>query len=260
MHAIHSRLNKSETVYERFSISRQEAHVVLRLRDADKDFGYLRSAVGATLSSLLAEPYLEFEPIALVSELLHIIGHASKASDAIVKIDVNIYGPRSAATQVGDALSAGKLWLQKSSHMRGGLMYDNPHFLRIKTNGIQLHPTEPVRPLRSDGFTSRRNREERLRKLVEEVYSSLHRNRQFDAADAGDRVVQKLLRFQSYLFGSSIGAMYTDLETGIKKKRWASCSREKAATSMSGFVCGSPLSSKTVKKGKQVTGRCRSNE
>ncbi|KAH0491045.1 hypothetical protein TgHK011_002491 [Trichoderma gracile] len=201
MQTIHSRLNASEAVYGRFSIQTRDNHVVLRFHDADKDFGYLRSAVGSTLSPLLAKRGLEFEPVALVSELLRVIGHASKASDAIVKIDINIYGPPSAGTEIGDALSEGKLWLQKSGHMRGGIVYDNPHFLRIKTNGIQPQPTEPVRRLASAGLTNRRNREERLRKLVEEVYSSLNRNRQVDAADAGDRVAQKLLRHQEEALG-----------------------------------------------------------
>ncbi|OTA02518.1 hypothetical protein A9Z42_0029100 [Trichoderma parareesei] len=201
MQTIHARLNASEAVYERFSITTQDNHVVLRFHDVDKDFGYLRSAVGATLSPLLAMQGLEFEPVALVSELLRIIGHASKASDAIVKVDIDIYGPPSAGTQVGDALSDGKLWLQKSGHMRGGFVYDNPHFLRLKTNGVQPQPTEPVRQSASNGLANRRNREERLRKLVEEVYSSLNRNRQVDAADAGDRVAQKLLRHQEEALG-----------------------------------------------------------
>ncbi|PTB66813.1 hypothetical protein BBK36DRAFT_1116970 [Trichoderma citrinoviride] len=204
MQAIHSRLNESEALYARFSIRKKEAHVVLRFQDADQDFGYLRSAVGTTVSPLLAKPNLEFEPVASASELLRIIGNASKASDAIVKVDINIYGPPSAGTEVGDALSDGKLWLQKSGHMRGGLVYDNPHYLRIKINGNQPRPTcaEPVRQLKSDRITSRRKREERLRKMIEEVYSSLNRNQQFDdAADAGDRVNRKLLRHQQVALG-----------------------------------------------------------
>lgn len=194
MQVMYSRLNNSEAVYERFSIKSEDAHVVLRFHDADEQFGYLRTAVAATLSPLLAKPHLEFEPVALTSELLRIIGHASKPADAIVKVDINVYGPSSAGTEMGDALSDGKLWLQKPGHVRAGLAYDNPHFLRIETNSARPQPAEPVRQLTSNGATSRRNREERLRKMVEEVYSSLNRNRQYDAADAGDRVSQKLLR------------------------------------------------------------------
>ncbi|KAL6886290.1 SNF2 family N-terminal domain-containing protein [Trichoderma longibrachiatum] len=201
MQVMYSRLNNSEAVYERFSIKSEDAHVVLRFHDGDEQFGYLRTAVAATLSPLLAKPHLEFEPVALTSELLRIIGHASKPADAIVKVDINVYGPSSAGTEVGDALSDGKLWLQKPGHVRAGLAYDNPHFLRIETNGARPQPAEPVRQLTSNGATSRRNREERLRKMVEEVYSSLNRNRQYDAADAGDRVSQKLLRHQEEALG-----------------------------------------------------------
>lgn len=195
MQAIYSKLDKSEAVYERFKMKKKEDHVVLYFGDADEDFGYLRTAVGTTLSTLLAKSYVEFEPIAPTSYLMDIIGRANKPSEAIVKVDINIYGPQRAGTEIGNELSHGKLWLQKSAHKRYETAYENPHFLRLKTNGAQLQIVQPAKQIISEGSTNRKNREERLRKMVEEVYKSVDRTRHLDMVEGGERVTQKLLKY-----------------------------------------------------------------
>ncbi|KAL6904139.1 SNF2 family N-terminal domain-containing protein [Trichoderma evansii] len=206
MQAIHSRLGKRETMYERFKIKKKEDHIVLSFHDADDDdeggeFGYLRSAVGRTLASLLAMPNVKFEPIGQASSLKDIIGRANKASEAIAKVDINLYGPQGAAKEVGNTLSHGKLWLQKSAHMKGGITYDNPHFLRLEISGVPIQCKQPVSQTRNERRTGKQEREERLQKMVEEVYKSLDRTRDLDRVDGGDRVTQELLKHQEEALG-----------------------------------------------------------
>ncbi|KAK4194237.1 putative DNA repair protein RAD5B [Triangularia verruculosa] len=134
-------LGESETGRRRFELRKQQDHILLCSRDDDKEFGYLRSGVGKTLAPLLAKSYVEFEPIVLTSnpnETIRRTKKPTKPAETMVKADINVYGPRQAAAEVGDALSRGKLWLQKSDHARREVVYDNPHFLPLKINGIQM--------------------------------------------------------------------------------------------------------------------------
>ncbi|KAL7933036.1 SNF2 family N-terminal domain-containing protein [Trichoderma chlorosporum] len=201
MQAIYFKLDKSEAGYQSFKLKSQDGHVVLSFCDSEEDFGQVRSAVSTTLAALLKESAVEFEPIVPTSYLMDRIGRANKPAEAIVKVDINIFGPKSAGTQVGNKLSSGKLWLQKPIHMRPGIVYDNPHFLQLKTNGVQLPSRQPRNQVISDGSSSRKKREERFRKLLEEVNKSLDRTRHHEAVDAGDRVAQKLLRHQEQALG-----------------------------------------------------------
>ncbi|KAL7911753.1 SNF2 family N-terminal domain-containing protein [Trichoderma velutinum] len=202
MQIIYSKLDKSEAGLERFKLETRESHVILRFSDTGEDFGQVRSNVGATLSTLLSNKSftVEFEPIVSTSYLMDIIARANRPSEAIVKVDINVYGLQSTGIKVGDELSSGKLWLQKPGNMRYGIIYDNPHFLRLKMNGVQLQPKQPVKQATREGSSSRKKREARLRSMVEEVYKSI-RTREIDAVDGGDRVVQKLKRHQEKALG-----------------------------------------------------------
>jgi len=197
MQAIDDILGGDSAGYQRFKLTSQQDHVVLHLPDGGEEFGYLRSAVGKTLAPLLSYSYIEFEPLVSTMVLKETIARASKPADAIVKIDVNVYGREGvqAATQVGDALSRGKLWLQKPSHARREAVYENPHFLSLKINGVQIQPAQPVGRVATEGLASKKRRVERLRLMVEEVYKSMDHNRHLEMVEGGSRVTVKLLQY-----------------------------------------------------------------
>lgn len=201
MQTLDSKLGKSETGYERFKLNEQQDHILLCFRDDDRDFGYLRSGVCRTLASLLAKSYVEFEPIVPTSNLKETTGRANKPAEAMVKVDINVYGPRCAAAEVGDELSGGKLWLQKSDHARPGVAYDNPHFLPIKINGVQVQSVRSVNQVANEGAAGKKPREEQLRKMVEEVYKSVDNARHLDMVEGGDGVARKLLKHQQEALG-----------------------------------------------------------
>lgn len=194
MQIIDSKLGKSSAGYERFELNERQDHVLLCFPDDGEEFGYLRSGVGKTLAPLLAKSYVEFEPIATTSNLKETIGRANKPAEAMVKVGMNVYGRRWAAAEVGDALSRGKLWLQKPGHARRGVVYDNPHFLPLKINGVQVQPVQPVNRVPNEGLAGKKHREGRLRKMVEEVYKSLGSTRHLDMVEGGNRVAAELLK------------------------------------------------------------------
>ncbi|KAL7942560.1 SNF2 family N-terminal domain-containing protein [Trichoderma barbatum] len=217
MTSTYSKLENSEAGYQCFKLKAQDGRVILYFNDTGENFGQMRSAESATLSALLDHEFLniEFEPIVATSDLMEIIARANKPTDAVVKFDINIYGPQSAGIKVGNELTSGKLWLQKPGHLREGVIYDNPHFLRLETNGLPPQSKPHIRQVTSQGSSSRKKREDRLRKMVEEVYDSLHRARQLDAVDGGEGVVSGLLEHQKEALGFML-----ERETGHISERY----------------------------------------
>ncbi|KAJ0372873.1 hypothetical protein COL26b_008881 [Colletotrichum chrysophilum] len=196
-------MTSGKTQYQRFALSDSQDHVLLAFRDKENtDFGYLRTAPGKTLQPLLARTDVEFEPIAPTIALRETIGRAKKPVEAMVKVDINVYGPRGAAHEVGDKLSEGKLWLQKPAHPRKDVDYDNPHVLRL--DGVEVTADNVVRPVNSGGPAKRQPREDTLRKMMMEVYQSLDKNRDLrylDKVDGGEGLNSQLLIHQKEALG-----------------------------------------------------------
>ncbi|GKT95985.1 heterokaryon incompatibility protein [Colletotrichum tofieldiae] len=190
-----------QTVYQRFTLSDQQEHVLLTFRDdADAtEFGYLRSGPGKTLAKLLGRDNLEFEPIAQTIALRETIGRAKKPVEAMVKVDINVYGPRSKARETGETLSEGKLWLQMSDHARRTFPYDNPHMLQIKN--AEHMSAEVAREVNSRAPAGRQPREEKLRLMMMEVYDSIQNKRQLRREDGVKGLKHELQEHQKQALG-----------------------------------------------------------
>ncbi|KAI1488686.1 SNF2 family N-terminal domain-containing protein [Biscogniauxia mediterranea] len=201
MQVIDDKLGKGEASYECFNLNKMKNHILLCFHDDNEEFGYLRSGVGKTLAPLLNSSCVELEPIAPTSNLKETIGRAQKPSEAMVKVDINLYGQRRAAAEVGDVLSGGKLWLQKPDHARRGMVYDNPHFLPIKINGVQVQSVQPENQDSNERVVKKKNREEQLRSMVKEVYKSVDNSRHLDVVEGGNIVARKLLKHQQEALG-----------------------------------------------------------
>ncbi|KAL0931446.1 DNA repair and recombination protein rad5c [Colletotrichum truncatum] len=196
--AHHAAATPGKTKHQRFTLSERQEHVLLSFRD-NTDFGYLRSGPGKTLSPLLAKRFVDFEPIAPIQELREVIGCAKKSVEAMVKVDINIYGPRSAAQLVGDTLSNGKLWLQTPTHPRKDVEYENPHLLPL--DGVEELTVQEVRQVNAGGPARRQPREENLRKMMMEVYDSLKKTRHLDKVEGGKGLKNDLLIHQKEALG-----------------------------------------------------------
>ncbi|KAK2034132.1 SNF2 family domain-containing protein [Colletotrichum zoysiae] len=185
-----------QTPYQRFTLGEHQDHVLLIFRD-DPDateFGYLRSGPGKTLARLLSHEGLEFEPVAQTTALRETIGRAKKPVEAMVKVDINVYGPRGRAQETGKTLSEGKLYLQMPDNARGGFPYENPHMLRIKN--AEHMATEAAREVNSRAPTGRQPREERLRDMMLEVYQSIQNKRHLRREDGAKGLKHELQEHQ----------------------------------------------------------------
>ncbi|KAK1989120.1 SNF2 family domain-containing protein [Colletotrichum cereale] len=185
-----------QTVYQRFALGEHQEHVLLAFRDDPEatEFGYLRSGPGKTLARLLAQEGLEFEPVAQTTALRETIGRAKKPVEAMVKVDINVYGPRGRARETGKTLSEGRLYLQMPDHARGELPYENPHMLRIK--GAEHMATEAAREVNSRAPTGRQPREEKLRRMMLEVYGSIQNKRHLRREDGAKGLKHELQEHQ----------------------------------------------------------------
>ncbi|KAJ4313267.1 hypothetical protein N0V84_009495 [Fusarium piperis] len=198
MSTVDERLKACRDRYQRFTLKEQKdhrEHAFLCFSD-DLAFGHLRSGIGKALLSLMLEPNVEFEPIGETAKLREIIERAGKPGDAIVKVNIDVYGPRSSAGKVGKRLSDAKLWLQRSDTsqiMNPGIEYHNPHFLSIKIRGSEAEVVQHSQPVVNNAVARKQTREEQLRKMMEEVYKTAGSSRDVDRANGGDRVTQNLL-------------------------------------------------------------------
>ncbi|RSL95209.1 hypothetical protein CEP52_012191 [Fusarium oligoseptatum] len=205
MPAVNERLKgPSQSRYQRFTLKEQKdhrEHAFLLFSDDELTFGHLRSGTGKALLPLMQLPNVKFEPVGETAKLLDVIDKANKPGDAIVKVNIDVYGPRSSSSTVGRDLSQAKLWLQKSDTMAEGYEYDNPHFLRIDIDRSEDVPVQPVQQVVSNSATRKQTREEQLRKMVEEVYKTVGSNRDVDRVEGGDRVTRELLDHQKEALG-----------------------------------------------------------
>ncbi|KAF5982414.1 helicase-like transcription factor [Fusarium coicis] len=201
MLSIDKRLAAEASAYQYFTPTYYQRQLMLCFPGDGKYFGHLPVAAGQTLLSLMAQPSVEIEPLALKYDLREVISRANKPADARVKVDVNIYGLRSKALDIGQRLSNGKLWLQRSSHGRHGIAYENPHFLNISIQDSGIDEVQTTQHAATDGVQKRMSKEDQLRKMVDEVYKTVENNRELEMVEGGDRVTQQLLRHQKEALG-----------------------------------------------------------
>ncbi|KAK2606448.1 hypothetical protein QQS21_003141 [Conoideocrella luteorostrata] len=199
MSDIASRVKRTGTAHENLMLCKKEDRINLCFRDDGYGFGYLRTNAETPLKPLLEKSGVELEPMVLTFSLKEIMGRASKTASAMIKADINIYGPRSLAVEVGKVLSGGKQWLQKPDHVRSNVIYDNPHLLPVSSNGFDVQSvrsaTQNVQNAQ-DGTATRKRREDQLRSMVQAVYKSVDNSRDLEMVDGGDRVARKLLKHQ----------------------------------------------------------------
>ncbi|KAK1726384.1 SNF2 family domain-containing protein [Colletotrichum acutatum] len=201
--------------YQRFTLTDSQEHICLSFKDDNTEFGYLRSGPGKALARLLTpDSRVEFEPIAPTNALRETIGRAKKPVEAMVKVDINVYGPRAAAKVVGDKLTEGKLWLQKSDHARRELCYENPHFLKIQ--GGETMPENVINDVNSGQPSGRQPREEKLRRMMIEVYDSIKNKREFNRELGDKRLKNGLLGHQQEALAFMLERESGDINLGYK--------------------------------------------
>jgi SWI/SNF-related matrix-associated actin-dependent regulator of chromatin subfamily A3 len=154
-----------------FGIENYSDQTFLTFPDGSK-FALLNDHTAPVLRSVVKMPSIQFDALVDLTTLHETIARANKASEATLRVNINLYGSRETRETVGDQLSAGKIYLQHPEQQRPASVYDNPHVLdlpEIPLQSVDIKPQEAVESvLRGDKANP-------FHKAVFDVYSSLKR-------------------------------------------------------------------------------------
>lgn len=154
------------------------------------DFGILNEHASKILGKLIDQSRVDLDCLAPTLTLRETIEKASKAKDAVVRVDINVYGASSNRQDVGRYLSDNKLYLQRPDQVRPGLEYDNPHILHFSDMAAETFEYAPE-PCVNDKPTSKST--EAFRQTISDVYSSLQRGSRLNCMEGDARVKTDLL-------------------------------------------------------------------
>ena len=172
-----------------FGVKKSTTQVVLTFTDGS-EFAHLNTHMAKVLGGVIDLPSVQLEALANLNTLRETIGKATKASDAIVRVNINLYGSKETRKDVGQCLSAGKIYLQHPDQRRTTSAYDNPHVLVLpgmQNQIVDIIPQEEAEDmLRGDDA-------DQFRKAISDVYGSLKRSSHLKRVVGDDRLRTSLL-------------------------------------------------------------------
>ncbi|KAF1974534.1 hypothetical protein BU23DRAFT_567350 [Bimuria novae-zelandiae CBS 107.79] len=133
-----------------------------------------------------------FAPIRPIREQ---ISRATKEKEAVVRVSINIYGPRSVGREIGLELSAQKIYLQRPDYIKPGLAYDNPHLLKLGNYRQSFHD-QNVETREEKQPESETEKAEAFQKTLNTIYSSLTRGETLAGIEGDSRLKTQLLPHQ----------------------------------------------------------------
>ncbi|CAI9627663.1 unnamed protein product [Alternaria burnsii] len=155
--------------------------------------GEVNAQLDKALTSIAEQGYeLELEVFAPTRAFQETIGRATREKEAVIRVQVNVYGPSAAADEIGRELSQHKLYLQRPAYIRDGARYSNPHMLTLPEFEGSMTVTRPVL-----GETVPENPSLRsFKNTIRDVYSSLTRDRDLSGLEGDERLNTTLLLHQ----------------------------------------------------------------
>jgi SWI/SNF-related matrix-associated actin-dependent regulator of chromatin subfamily A3 len=155
--------------------------------------GNVNAQLEKALVSITEQAYkLDYEVFAPIRAIQETLGRASKEKEAIVRVQINVYGPRSIAHDIGKELSDLKIYLQRPGYIRDGVPYDNPHVLTL--TGFQCIATDVAMPI--EDTNKEKATAETLKSTIKDVYSSLTRDQTLRGLEGDERLNTSLLLHQ----------------------------------------------------------------
>lgn len=183
------------------NVRQVRGHWVLQLRPASNEislefpdgdiFANLDNHHSSALKGIIRAASTELEALVDVITLRETIEKATKASDATLRVNINIYGPRSSRDTVGCRLSANKVYLQHPDHPRPGAVYDNPHFLTIPGVNTSTNEEEGDNKTAS---CSDKDQSDQFQHAIANVYASLKRSSHLKGVEGDNRLKTALLQ------------------------------------------------------------------
>jgi hypothetical protein len=136
---------------------------------------------------------VDYEVLAPVRAIRETIGFAKSAKEAIARVNINVYGLRRTARQIGRELSAHKIYLQSPDCPRSNTAYDNPHLLKfpnvqaLMPDTKSQHEAEKIEEI---------EKTESFKKTIATIYSSLKRSQHLTGLEGDGRLKTQLLLHQ----------------------------------------------------------------
>jgi SWI/SNF-related matrix-associated actin-dependent regulator of chromatin subfamily A3 len=185
---------KSETMSQAagqcsFGITKNNSQLYLIFLDGTQ-FGQLNERTTKALDSIIDLPSVQLEVLVDLVALRETMCRAIKASDATIRVNINVYGTREARKEVGDRLSRSKIYLQHPDQKRGASIYDNPHVLQLP--GMEALSQS----LKPDGVVEsapKADKAEQFKNAVSNVYASLKRSSHLNRMVGDNRLRTPLL-------------------------------------------------------------------
>lgn len=176
--------------YCTFNVEKSSDQVVLKFHD-NTDFGILNTHTSKALEGLIDRPSIQFDALAPMLTIRETIGRSTKASDAVLRVNINVYGPKEAAKDVGSLLSAYKVYLQRPDIQRMGALYDNPHLLKF--SDMQMPSLEDQVEATPTHASTSDNAECIRKTTISNLYASLTRGTKLNRVEGDRRLKTQLL-------------------------------------------------------------------
>jgi SWI/SNF-related matrix-associated actin-dependent regulator of chromatin subfamily A3 len=171
-----------------FNVGKMSNQLSLNFTDGAV-FGLLNNQIGDALKELLSRPSLQFDAIGVTNTILETIGRATRAEEAVVRVNINVYGSKEAQKDVGRHLSSHKVYLQRPDQQRPDSVYDNPHVLKFDdVQMLSLNHNLDVGTQRSSSSNG-----SEFQNTVRSVYASLTRGANLKQVEGDRRLKTELL-------------------------------------------------------------------
>jgi SWI/SNF-related matrix-associated actin-dependent regulator of chromatin subfamily A3 len=172
------------------TITRPETHYLVTFINGAM-LGEVNALLEKALTNIMEQQYrLDFEVFAPIRAIRETISRATKEKDAVVRVQINVYGPQTNVAAIGREFSQHKIYLQRPDHVRGGTGYDNPHVLKLTDH---QHPVPEIVVDVEEQVAERTAGDTLLKETIKDVYSSLTRNNHLRVLEGDERLKTPLL-------------------------------------------------------------------
>ncbi|KAL3477940.1 SNF2 family N-terminal domain-containing protein [Aspergillus californicus] len=159
------------------------------------DLGHLSEKMAGALEKIIELPRFELEACTHLDVIVDAVRRAGKASDAAIRVNINVYGLDSQRDEVGKELSGKGLFLQAPDACRPGVSYDNPHILRM--DGMdETDSEEEEEAAEVEVVETSPERDEDFEETIAEVFRSLRRADGLHRVEGGDNLNRALYPHQ----------------------------------------------------------------
>lgn len=177
-----------------------QGHTLLNLSKVEENYfvtfddslplGEANASLEKALTNLSTDASkLNFEVFVPTRAVRETISRAQQDKEAIVRAQINVYGPKEAACSVGREFSTNKIYLQRPDYIKGGISYENPHMLKI----FDYSPSHFNVENDANETSSTDVPEASFKDNIADVYSSLTRNQNLKGLEADERLRTPLL-------------------------------------------------------------------